>query len=154
MLFRSLVLEIEPVVGNEVAGPVHESTLRPDDPSDPIEPGDPGHSFLVQVLAVDRHAGGGRVPGDADQAGPREPARDDRQIRPVLQMLAHDAFGVAGESADPLQRVEAGALDHVRRVALEEVSVRIERDLVREGEDQAVIDWVEAAMAGYEVRRS
>jgi len=26
--------------------------------------------------------------------------------------------------------------------------------LVREGEEQAVVDWVEGAMAGYEVRRS
>jgi hypothetical protein len=31
--------------------------------------------------------------------------------------------------------------------------VRIERDLVREAEEQAVVVWVEAAMAGYEVRR-
>ena len=46
------------------------------------------------------------------------------------------------------------AFEPSRTLALEEVSVRIERDLVREGEEQAVIDWVEAAMAGYEVRRS
>jgi len=26
--------------------------------------------------------------------------------------------------------------------------------LVREGEEQAVVDWVEEAMSGYEVRRS
>lgn len=41
-----------------------------------------------------------------------------------------------------------------RTLELEEVRVRIERDLVREGEERAVVDWVEAAMAGYEVRRS
>jgi hypothetical protein len=46
------------------------------------------------------------------------------------------------------------AFEPSRTLALEEVSVRIERDLVREGEAQAVVDWVEAAMAGYEVRRS
>ena len=46
------------------------------------------------------------------------------------------------------------AFEPPRTLALEEVSVRIERDLVREGEEQAVADWVEAAMAGYEVRRS
>ena len=46
------------------------------------------------------------------------------------------------------------AFEPSRTLALEEVSVRIERDLVREGEEQAVVDWVEAAMAGYEVRRS
>jgi hypothetical protein len=41
-----------------------------------------------------------------------------------------------------------------RTLELNEVRVRIERDLVREGEEQAVVDWVEAEMAGYEVRRS
>ena len=46
------------------------------------------------------------------------------------------------------------AFEPSRTLALEEVSVRIERDLVREGEEQAVVDWVEAAMARYEVRRS
>ena len=46
------------------------------------------------------------------------------------------------------------AFEPSRTLALEEVSVRIERDLVREGEEQAVIDWVEAKMASYEVRRS
>jgi hypothetical protein len=46
------------------------------------------------------------------------------------------------------------AFEPSRTLALEEVSVRIERDLVREGEEQAVVDWVEGAMAGYEVRRS
>ena len=46
------------------------------------------------------------------------------------------------------------AFEPSRTLALDEVSVRIERDLVREGEEQAVVDWVEAAMAGYEVRRS
>jgi hypothetical protein len=46
------------------------------------------------------------------------------------------------------------AFEASRTLALEEVSVRIERDLVREGEEQAVVDWVEAAMARYEVRRS
>ena len=46
------------------------------------------------------------------------------------------------------------AFEPSRTLALEEVSVRIERDLVREGEEQAVVDWVEAAMASYEVRRS
>lgn len=46
------------------------------------------------------------------------------------------------------------AFEPPRTLALEEVSVRIERDLVREGEERAVADWVEAAMAGYEVRRS
>ena len=46
------------------------------------------------------------------------------------------------------------AFEPSRTLELEEVRVRIERDLVREGEEQAVVDWVEAAMAGYEVRRS
>ena len=46
------------------------------------------------------------------------------------------------------------AFEPSRTLALEEVSVRIERDLGREGQEQAVVDWVEAAMAGYEVRRS
>ena len=46
------------------------------------------------------------------------------------------------------------AFEPSRTLALEEVSVRIERDLVREGEEQAVVDWVEASMASYEVRRS
>jgi hypothetical protein len=46
------------------------------------------------------------------------------------------------------------AFEPSRTLELEEVSVRIERDLVREGEEQAVVDWVEGAMAGYEVRRS
>ena len=46
------------------------------------------------------------------------------------------------------------AFEPPRTLALEEVSVRIERDLVREGEEQAVVDWVEASMASYEVRRS
>ena len=46
------------------------------------------------------------------------------------------------------------AFEPSRTLALEEVSVRIERDLVREGEEQAVVDWVEASMANYEVRRS
>jgi hypothetical protein len=46
------------------------------------------------------------------------------------------------------------AFELSRTLELEEVSVRIERDLVREGEEQAVVDWVEGAMAGYEVRRS
>ena len=46
------------------------------------------------------------------------------------------------------------AFEPSRTLELEEVRVRIERDLVREGEERAVVDWVEAAMAGYEVRRS
>ena len=46
------------------------------------------------------------------------------------------------------------AFEPSRALPLEEVSVRIERDLVREGEEQAVVDWVKEAMAGYEVRRS
>ncbi len=46
------------------------------------------------------------------------------------------------------------AFEPSRTLALEEVSVRIERDLVREEEEQAVVDWVEASMASYEVRRS
>ena len=46
------------------------------------------------------------------------------------------------------------AFEPSRTLTLEEVSVRIERDLVREGEEQAVVDWVEASMASYEVRRS
>ena len=46
------------------------------------------------------------------------------------------------------------AFEPSRTLALEEVSVRIEQDLVREGQEQAVVDWVEAAMGGYEVRRS
>ena len=46
------------------------------------------------------------------------------------------------------------AFEPSRTLELEEVRVRIERDLLREGEEQAVVDWVEAAMAGYEVRRS
>ncbi len=45
-------------------------------------------------------------------------------------------------------------LEPARTRSLDEVGVRIERDLVREGEEQAVTDWVERAMAGYEVRRS
>ena len=46
------------------------------------------------------------------------------------------------------------AFEPSRTLALEEVSVRIERDLVRERKEQAVVDWVEASMASYEVRRS
>ena len=46
------------------------------------------------------------------------------------------------------------AFEPSRTLELEEVRVRIERDLLREGEEQAVVDWVEGAMAGYEVRRS
>ena len=46
------------------------------------------------------------------------------------------------------------AFEPSRTLPLEEVSVRIERDLVREGEEQAVVDWVKEAMTGYEVRRS
>ena len=46
------------------------------------------------------------------------------------------------------------SLEPSRTLELDEVIVRIERDLVREGEEQAVVDWVEGAMAGYEVRRS
>ena len=46
------------------------------------------------------------------------------------------------------------AFEPSRTLALEEVSVRIERGLVREGEEQAVVDWVKASMASYEVRRS
>ena len=46
------------------------------------------------------------------------------------------------------------AFEPSRTLELYEVSVRIERDLVREGEEQAVADWVEEAMAGYELRRS
>ena len=45
-------------------------------------------------------------------------------------------------------------LEPARTLSLDEVGVRIERDLVRESEEQAVTDWVERAMAGYEVRRS
>ena len=37
---------------------------------------------------------------------------------------------------------------------MSEVSERIARDLAREAETQAVTDWVTAAMARYEVRRS
>ena len=46
------------------------------------------------------------------------------------------------------------AVEPARVLALEEVSLRIERDLVREAEEQLVADWVERAMTGYEVRRS
>ena len=46
------------------------------------------------------------------------------------------------------------AFEPSRTLELDEVSVRIERDLVREGEEQAVVDWVGEAMASYEVRRS
>ena len=46
------------------------------------------------------------------------------------------------------------AFEPSRTLAIEEVSVRIERDLVREGEEQAVVDWVRASMVSYEVRRS
>lgn len=45
-------------------------------------------------------------------------------------------------------------LEPARTLSLDEVGARIERDLVREGEERAVTDWVERAMAGYEVRRS
>ena len=45
-------------------------------------------------------------------------------------------------------------LEPARTLSLDEVGVRIERDLVRESEEQAVTDWVERAMASYEVRRS
>jgi parvulin-like peptidyl-prolyl isomerase len=41
-----------------------------------------------------------------------------------------------------------------RTLALEEVSQRIERDLIREAEALAISDWVEEAMARYEVSRS
>ena len=41
-----------------------------------------------------------------------------------------------------------------RTRALEEVSQRIVRDLIREAEALAISDWVEEAMARYEVRRS
>ena len=45
-------------------------------------------------------------------------------------------------------------LEPARTLSLDEVGVRIERDLVRESEEQAVTDWVERAMASYEVLRS
>ncbi len=45
-------------------------------------------------------------------------------------------------------------LEPARTLSLDEVGARIERDLVRESEEQAVTDWVERAMASYEVRRS
>jgi hypothetical protein len=45
-------------------------------------------------------------------------------------------------------------LEPPRTLPLEEVSVRIERDLVREAEAQRVTDWVEQAMTRYEVLRS
>ncbi len=41
-----------------------------------------------------------------------------------------------------------------RTLALEEVSERIARDLIREAEAESIQDWVEGAMARYEVRRS
>jgi parvulin-like peptidyl-prolyl isomerase len=41
-----------------------------------------------------------------------------------------------------------------RTQTLEEVSESIKRDLVREAEAQAIADWVDQAMARYEVRRS
>ena len=41
-----------------------------------------------------------------------------------------------------------------RTLALEEVRERIGRDLIREAEAQSIQDWVESAMARYEVRRS
>ena len=41
-----------------------------------------------------------------------------------------------------------------RTLELSEVSQRIARDLSRAAEAQAVTDWVTAAMARYEVRRS
>jgi hypothetical protein len=46
------------------------------------------------------------------------------------------------------------AFEAPRTLALEEVIVRIERDLIREAEAQAISDWVEQAMTHYEVRRS
>ena len=46
------------------------------------------------------------------------------------------------------------AFEPSRTLELEEVRVRIERDLIREGEEQVVVDWVQGIMAGYEVRRS
>ena len=46
------------------------------------------------------------------------------------------------------------ALQPERTMSLEEVSLRIERELVREAEERAIEDWVDAAFAGYEVVRS
>lgn len=48
--------------------------------------------------------------------------------------------------------VQAFAAPRTR--ALEEVSERIARDLIREAEAQSIQDWVENAMARYEVQRS
>jgi hypothetical protein len=58
------------------------------------------------------------------------------------------------ESVFGVHYVFIDAVEPARMLALEEVSLRIERDLVREAEEQLVADWVERAMTGYEVRRS
>ena len=70
----------------------------------------------------------------------------------VTEVLA-DAWIGPVQSVFGQHYVYIEAFEPSRTLALEEVSVRIERDLVREGEEQAVVDWVEASMASYEVRR-
>ena len=61
-----------------------------------------------------------------------------------------------GPIASPfgLHYVFLQAFEAPRTLALEEVSVRIERDLIREAEAQAISDWVKRTMSRYEVRRS
>ena len=57
-------------------------------------------------------------------------------------------------SAFGLHYVFLQAFEAPRTLALEEVSLKIERDLIREAEAQAISDWVKQAMRRYEVRRS
>lgn len=67
---------------------------------------------------------------------------------------------IAGEWVGPITSafgehyVFISALQPERTMPLEEVSLRIERELVREAEERAVEDWVDTAFAGYEVVRS
>ena len=57
-------------------------------------------------------------------------------------------------SAFGVHYVYIQAFTPARTLQMSEVSERIARDLAREAETQAVTDWVTAAMARYEVRRS
>ena len=74
------------------------------------------------------------------------------------QLVALDAE--SGDWVGPIDSafgahfVFVDAVEPARMLWVEEVSLRIERDLVREAEEQTVSDWVEQTMAGYEVRRS
>ena len=91
-----------------------------------------------------------------------------RQSRDQMTRVFGAVFAEQIESVTPVPGKWIGPIDSAfgkhyvyitdleppRTLPLEEVSVRIERDLVREAEAQRVTDWVEQAMSRYEVQRS